>query len=79
MTEVLTRKLLDEDIVDAKQKRVRLGDRALDLNSGVVCVVLDHCPELGPESLYVQSVDEDGPEMTFWVEPSQLVTLPRSA
>jgi hypothetical protein len=70
--------VLGEEVVDAYNIRVGLGDRALDLNSGLVCVVLDHCPELGPESLYVQITEAEGPVMTYWVEPSQLMKLPRA-
>ncbi|MCA8919274.1 MAG: hypothetical protein KDB68_08905 [Planctomycetes bacterium] len=79
MTKMMTRTMLTDSVVDAYSNRVHLGDRAVDLNSGCVCVVLDHCPELGPESLYVQLVEHDGPDMTYWVEPSQLVKLPRDA
>ena len=79
MTKMMTRTMLTDSVVDAYSNRVHLGDRAVDLNSGCVCVVLDHCPELGPESLYVQLVEHDGPDMTYWVEPSQLGKLPRDA
>ena len=79
MTKMITRSMLKEDVLDAYSNRVHLGDRAVDLNSGCVCVVVDHCPELGPESLYVQLVEHDGPAMCYWVEPSALVKLPRNA
>ena len=79
MTKMITRSMLKEDVLDAYSNRVHLGDRAVDLNSGCVCVVVDHCPELGPESLYVQLVEHDGPAMCYWVEPSALVKLPRHA
>ena len=79
MTKMMTRTMLREDVLDAYSNRVHLGDRAVDLNSGCVCVVVDHCPELGPESLYVQLVEHDGPAMCYWVEPSALVKLPRNA
>jgi hypothetical protein len=78
MTKMITR-TISESILDAYSNSVQLGDRALDLNSGCMCVVLDHCPELGPESLYVQLVEHDGPAMSYWVSPDQLVKLPRSA
>ncbi|MCB9895264.1 MAG: hypothetical protein H6839_12500 [Planctomycetes bacterium] len=76
---MMTRTMLREDVLDAYSSRIHLGDRAVDLNSGCVCVVVDHCPELGPESLYVQLVEHDGPAMCYWVEPSALVKLPRNA
>ena len=79
MTKMITRTMLKESVVDVYSNRVHLGDRAIDLNTGSVCVILDHCPELGPESLYVQLVEHDGPAMTYWVEPKQLVKLPRTA
>lgn len=79
MTKMMTRTMLREDVLDAYSSRIHLGDRAVDLNSGCVCVVVDHCPELGPESLYVQLVEHDGPAMCYWVEPSALVKLPRNA
>ena len=79
MTKMITRSMLKEDVLDAYSSRIHLGDRAVDLNSGCVCVVVDHCPELGPESLYVQLVEHDGPAMCYWVEPSALVKLPRNA
>lgn len=79
MTKMITRTMLDSEVVDAYQNRLHLGDRAVDLNSGCKCVVLDHCPELGPESLYVQLVEHDGPAMSYWVVPSALVRLPREA
>ncbi|MCA8916227.1 MAG: hypothetical protein KDB90_12525 [Planctomycetes bacterium] len=79
MTKMMTRTMLREDVMDAYSSRIHLGDRAVDLNSGCVCVVVDHCPELGPESLYVQLVEHDGPAMCYWVEPSALVKLPRNA
>jgi hypothetical protein len=79
MTKMITRNMSKEDVTDAYSNRVHLGDRALDLNSGCVCVVLDHIPELGPESLYVQLVDHEGPAMSYWVAPDQLVKLERNA
>lgn len=79
MTKMMTRTMLREDVLDAYSSRIHLGDRAVDLNSGCVCIVVDHCPELGPESLYVQLVEHDGPAMCYWVEPSALVKLPRNA
>ncbi len=78
-TKTLTRSLLAEQVVDAYQQRVHLGDRVVDLNSGVEAIILDHCPELGPESLYVQMTGHGGPDMTYWVEPGQLMKLPRAA
>ena len=78
-TTMLTRTMLRDNIVDAYSNRVHLGDRALDLNTGLVCLVLDHCPELGPERLYVELVEHDGPAMCYWVEPSALVKIPRKA
>ncbi|MBX3475574.1 MAG: hypothetical protein KF754_14445 [Planctomycetes bacterium] len=78
-TRLLSRSMLQDNVVDANAQRVNLGDRALDLNTGVECVVLDHCPELGPQSLYVQMTGHEGPEMTYWVEPGQLMKLPRAA
>lgn len=65
--------------MDAYQQLVTPGDRAVDLNSGTECIVLDHIPELGPESLYVQMTGHGGPDMTYWVEPRQLMKLPRAA
>ncbi|MBK8206649.1 MAG: hypothetical protein IPK87_07605 [Planctomycetes bacterium] len=79
MTRMITRSMLADNVVDTHQKRVHLGDRVLDLNSGFVCVVLDHCPELGPESIYLQIVEHDGPVMSYWVDPAQLMKLPRDA
>lgn len=79
MTQILARTLLRDNVVDAYQQRVHLGDRAVDLNTGVECLILDHCPELGPESLYVQMVASEGPDMSYWVEPTQLMKLPRAA
>lgn len=69
------RELLAQDVLDAKDRRLALGDRAVDLNTGLECVLLDHIPELGPESLYVQMIGHDGPDMTYWVEPTQLMVL----
>ena len=68
-----------EAVLDAYSNRVQLGDRALDLNCGCMCVVMDYIPELGPQSLYVQLVEHDGPAMSYWVSPNQLVKLPRKA
>lgn len=79
MTKTLTRSMLHTELLDAYQQRVSLGDRAVDLNTGVECLILDHIPELGPESLYVQMTGHDGPAMTYWVEPGQLMKLPRAA
>ncbi|MCB9933066.1 MAG: hypothetical protein H6841_06560 [Planctomycetes bacterium] len=79
MTKMMTRAMLKETVLDAYSNRVYLGDRALDLNSGMLCVVVDHCPELGPESLYVQLVEGEGPAMSYWVEPGALVKIPRNA
>jgi len=79
MTKMITRNMAIESVLDAYSNRVQLGDRAVDLNSGCVCLILDHCPELGPESLYVQLVDQDGPAMSYWVSPEQLVKLDRNA
>ncbi|MCC6463828.1 MAG: hypothetical protein IT463_00655 [Planctomycetes bacterium] len=64
---------------DANDEHVGLGDRVVDLNSGTECVVLDLCPELGPESVYVQLVHDGGPSMDYWVEPGHLMKLPRFA
>jgi hypothetical protein len=77
MTKMSTQ-TISESVLDAYSNNVQLGDRALDLNSGCMCVVLDHIPELGPESLYVQLVEHDGPAMSYWVSPDQLVKLPRN-
>ena len=79
MNQTTTRALLASEVTDAYQRTVAMGDRVLDLNSGSVCVILDHCPELGPESLYVQLVEHDGPAMSYWVSPEQLIKLPRNA
>ncbi|MBX3461005.1 MAG: hypothetical protein KF696_13745 [Planctomycetes bacterium] len=79
MTQVLTRTMLASGVVDANEKRVHLGDRVLDLNSGLTCVVLDHCPELGPDCVYVQIVEHDGLVMSFWADPKQLMKIPREA
>lgn len=79
MTKMMTRTMARETVLDAYSNRVYLGDRAVDLHSGMVCVVVDHCPELGPESLYVQLVENEGPTMSYWVKPSALVKLPRRA
>jgi hypothetical protein len=65
--------------LDARNRPVGLGGRAVDLNSGVLCVVLDYCPELGPESLYVQSAEGVGPALAWWVSPTSLMALPRDA
>lgn len=77
MTNTMTPATLPHDVVDAYGHDIQLGDGAVDLNSGCKCAVLDFCPELGPESLYVKLVEHDGPDMTCWVEPAQLVRLPR--
>jgi hypothetical protein len=76
---MITRSMTRESVLDAYSNRVHLGDRAVDLNSGCICIVMDHCPELGPESLYVQLVEHDGPAMSYWVCPDQLVKLDRNA
>ncbi len=77
MTITLTRSMLRANIVDAYGERLNLGDRALDINLGTPCIVLDHVPELGPDCLYVQTSDNDGPAMTYWADPTQLVRFKR--
>jgi hypothetical protein len=67
--------LMAPDIQDAYRRPLRLGDRAVELNTGALCVIADHCPELGPESLLVELVEHDGPPLSYWVEPTQLVGL----
>lgn len=79
MTNTMTQHLLDSEVLDAYGKRLQLGDRAVDLNAGCECAILDYCPELGPESLHVQLVDSEGPTMSYWVVPESLVKLPRDA
>jgi hypothetical protein len=79
MTKTLSRATLKGGVTDSRDRPLSLGDRAVDLNTGLECVLLDHIPELGPESLYVQMVGHGGPEMTYWVDPVQLMKLPRSA
>ncbi|MHC4841939.1 MAG: hypothetical protein ACYTDT_13460 [Planctomycetota bacterium] len=79
MTRVLTKTMLRDNVVDAYARRIHLGDRIVDLNAGCVCVILDHCPELGPESVYVQILDADIPTMSYWVNPVNVVKLPRKA
>lgn len=74
MSKLMSRETLG-DLFDAKDQAMQLGDRVLDLSAGVEGVVLDHCPELGPESVYVLSAEHDGPEMSYWVEPNQLIKL----
>lgn len=78
MSKLMSREMLG-DLVDAKDQPISLGDRVLDLSAGVEGVVLDHCPELGPESVYVLSAEHEGPEMSYWVEPNQLVRLAGAA
>lgn len=79
MTKTASRAVLKSGVVDAHDQPLNLGDRAVDLNTGLECVLMDHIPELGPESLYVQMVGHGGPEMTYWVDPTSLMKLPRSA
>jgi hypothetical protein len=74
MSKLMSRELLG-DLVDAKDQPIHLGDHALDLTSGDECVILDHCPELGPESVYVLSALREGPAMSYWVAPEQLIKL----
>ena len=79
MTKIMTRSLIKDKIQDVYGRRLYLADRAVDLNAGAVVIILDHCPELGPECLYVQIVQQDGPAMNYWVEPCALVKIPRRA
>ncbi len=76
---VMTRSMLQSQIKDADGARLHLGDRALDVEHGSVCIVLDHCPDLGPDCLYVQINEEEGPAMGYWVTPQSLRRLPRAA
>jgi hypothetical protein len=73
-----THDLMAPGMQDAYRRPLSLGDRAVELNTGAICVIADHCPELGPESLLVELVEHDGPPLSFWVEPTQLVGLPRN-
>ncbi len=75
MTITLTRSMLREKITDAYGERLHLGDRALDVNLGSLCVILDHVPELGPDCLYVQMTEADGLAMTYWADPTNLVRV----
>jgi hypothetical protein len=77
MTITLTRSMLRANIVDAYGERLNLGDRALDINLGTACVILDHVPELGPDCLYVQTVEDDGLAMTYWANPISLIRVKR--
>lgn len=79
MTKTMTRATQRSGISDSRDLPLTLGDHAVDLNTGLECVLLDHIPELGPESLYVQMLGHGGPEMTYWVDPVQLMKLPRHA
>jgi hypothetical protein len=75
MTRMITREMLNEGMLDANQRNLNLGDRAVELNTGSVCIVLDHCPELGPESVLVELVDHDGPPLSYWLRPDELSKL----
>lgn len=77
MTITLTRSMLRDKVVDAYGERLNLGDRALDINVGTACVILDHVPELGPDCLYVQTVEENGLAMTYWTSPNSLMRVKR--
>lgn len=74
MTKMLTKSLLDEQILDCRDRRLHLGDRAMDTIQNTSVVILDHCPELGDECLYVQSTDDDL-GMCHWVEPAHLMRI----
>ncbi|MCL4729104.1 MAG: hypothetical protein KJ044_01535 [Planctomycetes bacterium] len=79
MTRTMPRNTASQPAMDAYQQTVLPGDFAVDLTSGVECVGRDHIPARGPQSLYVQMTGHGGPEMTYWVEPGQLMKLPRAA
>ncbi len=76
---VMTRSMLKQQIKDANGLRLHLGDRALDVEHGSVCVVVDHCPDLGPDCLYVQAFEDEGPVMSYWVTPDSLRRLEKAA
>ncbi|MCC6573510.1 MAG: hypothetical protein IT462_06935 [Planctomycetes bacterium] len=75
----MTRMMLKDQVKDANGARLHLGDRVLDVEHGSVCVLVEHCPDLGPDCLYVQSNDDDGPVMGYWVAPDKLQRLNRAA
>ncbi|MDH5642209.1 MAG: hypothetical protein OEY28_13050 [Nitrospira sp.] len=66
---------LPADIVDVRGRRVRLGDRVIDLDNGGTCRVIDYNPDLGEESLYVRTIGGVGPVMSYWIEPGSLKVL----
>lgn len=76
---VMTRSMMQHSIKDANGLRLHLGDRALDTNEGNVCVLVEHCPDLGPKCLYVLAREEEGPVLGYWVAPDSLKRLPEAA